>query len=105
MTNDDILKRVREIQRAAATATTLTIREKREFFARLVLTRLSEEPADSDLWQELRITTEGSTRKLLDKLRAIAIDNDLSDEGNQPKDENTVVVVRIGGPYDGEDIT
>ena len=60
MTNDDILKRVREIQRAAATATTQTIREKREFFARVVLTRLSEEPADSDLWQELRITTEGA---------------------------------------------
>ena len=96
---------MREIQRAAATATTLTIQEKREFFARLVQARRSEFPADSDLWQELRITTEGSTRKLLDKLRAIALDNDLSDEGNKPNDENPVLVVRIGGPYDGEDIT
>jgi hypothetical protein len=41
---DDVLKRVREIQRAAAPATTLTIQEKREFFARLVQARRSEFP-------------------------------------------------------------
>lgn len=105
MTNDDVLKRVREIQRAAATATTLTIQEKREFFARMVQARLSEVPADSDLGQELPITVDRTTRKLLDKFKAIALDNDLYDEGNKPNDENPVLVVRIGGPYDGEDIT
>jgi hypothetical protein len=102
---DDVLKRVREIQRAAARATTLTIQEKREFFARLVQARRSEFPADSDLWQEFRITVVRPTRKLLDKFKAIALDNDLSDEGNKPNDEKPVLVVRIGGPYDGEDIT
>ena len=87
MTNDDVLKRVREIQRAAATATTLTIQEKREFFARMVQARLSEVPADSDLGQELPITVDRTTRKLLDKLKAVELGNDLSDEGNQPNDD------------------
>ena len=101
--NERILRRVQELQQASVTETMLTIREKREFFARLVRARLSELPDDSDLWQEFRTTVDGATRKLLDKLRAISLDNELDPEARNlaPKDDGVTVVVRIGGPDDG----
>lgn len=35
--------------------------------------------------------------KLLDKLKAIALDNDLSSEGSEANREDVTVVVKIGG--------
>ena len=103
--NERILRRVKELQQASVTATMLTIREKREFFARLVRARLSELPDDSDLWQEIRTTLDGTTRKLLDKLRAIQLDNDLDPhpKGLVPSGEGVTVVVTIGGRDNGSD--
>jgi hypothetical protein len=76
----------------------LTIREKREFFARLVRARLSELPDDSNLRQEFRTTVDATTRKLLDKPRAISLDNELGPEARDqaPRDNAATVVVWIG---------
>gem|GEM_PF-2058503 len=102
MTNGDIKARVREIQKAAATATTLTIQEKREYLARVVRAKLTDLPDDSDLWQEITRSMDSVKRKLPDKLRAIAMDNDLSGEGSEANREGVTVVVRIGGQDNGE---
>ncbi len=96
-----VVARIREIQAAAATATVLTIAEKRAFLARLVRATAVSEPSDSDLWQEIQVTDKGVVRKMPDKLRALALDNDLSpDVDTQP---NVTVVVKIGGFDDGND--
>jgi len=76
----NIKTRVREVQLAATLDTMLTIRQKREYLARIVRARESELADDSDIWQ-ITITEDGVTRKLPDKLRAIALDNELSGEG------------------------
>gem|GEM_PF-2132135 len=39
----------------------------------------------------------GFPRKLLDKLKANALDNDLSGEGNEANREDVTVIVKIGG--------
>lgn len=96
MTNDDIKARVKEVQMAATLDTMLTIRQKREYLARIVRARVSELTDDSDLWQ-VTITADGVKRTLPDKLRAIALDNELSGEGAQENREDVTVVVRIGG--------
>jgi hypothetical protein len=95
MTNDDIKARVREVQLAATLDTMLTIRQKREYLAQVVRARVSELGDDSDLWQ-VTITDDGVTRKLPDKLRAIALDNELSGEGARENSEEVTVVVHIG---------
>lgn len=59
----------------------LTVQEKREFLARVIRSKPAKEHNDSDLWQEIEITPERVKRKLPDKLRAIALDNDLAGEG------------------------
>ena len=80
MTNDDIKARVKEVQLAATLDTMPTIRQKREYLARIVRARVSELADDSDLWQ-LTITADGVKRTLPDKLRTIALDNELAGEG------------------------
>jgi hypothetical protein len=101
-TNDDIQRRIVEVQKLAETATVLNIRQKREFIARVVRARLAELPDSSDLWQEIRFSEGGTTRKLPDKLRAIALDNILSAEVSEANREEVTVVVRIGGDDIGE---
>jgi len=100
MTNDDIKARVKEVQLAASLDTMLTIRQKREYLARIVRARVSELADDSDLWQ-VTITDDGVKRTLPDKLRAIALDNELAGEG-AATGEDVTVVVRIGGPDNDE---
>lgn len=60
----------------------LSILEKRMFLARNLRAKINDTPDDSDLWQEFReTTTEHSStllRKLPDKHRAIALDNELA---------------------------
>jgi 3-dehydroquinate synthase class II len=97
---DDIKARVRKVQLAATLDTMLTIRQKREYLARVVRARVSELAEDSDLWQ-VTITEDGVTRKLPDKLLAIALHNELSGEAAS-NGEDVTVVVRIGGPDDDE---
>jgi hypothetical protein len=59
----------------------LTIAEKREFLARVVRCKAAVEPHDSDLWNGVE-AVDGTIRyKLPDKMRAIALDNDLAGEG------------------------
>ncbi len=55
----------------------MAVLEKRQFIARQVRARLTLEPETSDLLQEFATTEHGTKRKLYDKLRAIALDNDL----------------------------
>ena len=103
MTNEDIKARVKEVQLAATLDTMLTIRQKREYLARIVRARVSELGDDSDLWQ-ITVTEDGVTRKLPDKLRAISLDNELSGEVAQENREDVTVVVRIGG-QDNDDVS
>ncbi len=83
--NPDVKSRVRWLQLQAATDTVLSIREKREFLARVVRTPLAEVDEESDLCQEHTVTnsaTGGSIKyKMCDKLAAIKLDNDLAAEG------------------------
>lgn len=76
-----IQARVAWIKSQAAASDVLTIAEKRDFLARLVRCKPANEPADSDLWNGIEDTEQGKRYKLPDKLRAIALDNDLAGEG------------------------
>lgn len=75
------ITRIRREAEKLAGGAVLETAEKRRFLARLVRARLSSEPDDSDLWQEISDTEHGRKRKLGDKLKAIQIDNDLAGEG------------------------
>ena len=82
----EILGEIQRIRRKAEEmggSELLTLIEKRKFLAKLVRSRLADEPEDSDLWQEISHTEAGTKRKLADKLKAITIDNDLASEGAQ----------------------
>ena len=63
----------------------LTLRQKREFLAKVVNTPISEVSTDSDLCQEWSETegekTTSRRLKMPSKLDAIKIDNDLSGDG------------------------
>lgn len=86
--NDEIMREVERIRAAAAQlpgSAFLTIQEKRNFLARVVRSNLSSLPPESDLWQEVTITEAGTKRKMPDKLKAIAMDNDLAGEGSEAK--------------------
>lgn len=88
MTNPDIKKEIDRIRTAAdglGGSAVLAVLEKRQFLARVVRSRLAELPDDSDLWQEISMTEAGVKRKLPDKLRAIAADNELSGTGTDTK--------------------
>ncbi len=68
----------------------LSIREKREFLARLVRAQVLLTPDDSDLWQEITQTEQGTKRKLGDKLKALMIDNEMAGESNE---SGTVITI------------
>lgn len=79
--NERVLERVKWLKSQAASDTVLTIKEKREFCARLVRSKVGELGRDSDLWNSVKVTEDGTEYKLPDKLAAIRIDNDLAVEG------------------------
>ena len=88
MTNHDISKEIDRIRTAAngiGGLSVLAVLEKRQFLARVVRAKLAELPDDSDLWQEITLSEAGTKRKLPDKLRAIAADNELSSDGADNK--------------------
>jgi hypothetical protein len=47
-------------------------------------------PDDSDLWQEITQTEQGTKRKLGDKLKALMIDNEMAGESNE---SGTVITI------------
>ena len=84
--NAGIMARVAWIQRQAAKSAVLTIEEKRLFIARVLRTPIGEIDETSDLAQGVKYSDEGGKEiKMPDKLRAIAIDNDLAGEGSEAK--------------------
>ena len=68
----------------------LSIREKREYLARLVRAQVLLAPDNSDLWQEITQTEQGTKRKLGDKLKALMIDNEMAGESNE---SGTVITI------------
>jgi hypothetical protein len=92
--NEDIGAEVLRIRAEAAKlpgSVFLTLQEKRNFLARVVRAKMNELAADSDLWQEVSITEAGTKRKLPDKLRAIAADNDLAVEGAEAQAQGSAI--------------
>ena len=92
--NVDIQREVERIRQSAEGVggqALLTLLEKRMFLARVVRAALSTVPEGSDLWQEIKVTEQGVSRKLPDKLRAIALDNDLAGEGAEAELAITIV--------------
>lgn len=78
---------VSEIERLKAASATqpgycvLTLAEKRDFLCRLVKAKVGELDANSDLWNSVKTTKDGTEYKLPDKLAAIRADCDLAGEG------------------------
>lgn len=85
----------REKEDEQTMAAVLTIVEKRKFLARVVRAKLKEEPAESDLWQEVEITGDKVKKKMPDKLRAIALDNDLAGDGSEAKANDALSTAAI----------
>jgi len=79
--NPKVKARVDWLKRQAAASDVLTIAEKRQFLARLVRCKAAVEPHDSDLWNGVEAVDGVIKYKLPDKMRAIALDNDLAGEG------------------------
>lgn len=81
----NVESRVAWLQGQAATDTVLSIREKREFLARVMRTPIGEVNRTSDLCQEFTDTPDSTKYKMPDKLGAIRLDNDLAGEGSEAK--------------------
>ena len=88
MSNADVQAEIARLRAASATQPgycVLTLAQKRDFLYRLVTAKVSELPADSDLWNSVKTTKDGTEYKLPDKLKAIETDNDLAGEGSEAK--------------------
>lgn len=79
--NIKVKARVVWLKRQAAASDVLSIIEKRRFIARLVRCKPAVEPHYSDLWNGVEAVDGVIKYKLPDKMRAIALDNDLAGEG------------------------
>jgi len=79
--NVKVKARVTWLKRQAAASDVLTIAEKRRFLARVMRCKAAVEPHDSDLWNGVEAVDGVIRYKLPDKMRAIALDNDLAGEG------------------------
>ena len=99
---------IRAVQAASATATTLTVQEKREFLARIVRTPITsldhEEEENADLIKKYTVneSEKSSNRSLekLDPLKAIEIDNKLSGDDSESNaiTELAQAIASLGGP-------
>lgn len=88
LTNPDIASEIARLRDEAARQPgycVLTVAQKRDFLYRLVTAKVSELPADSDLWNSIKTTEHGVEYKLPDKLKAIETDNDLAGEGSEAR--------------------
>lgn len=77
----EVERRQQEQKDAQNESALLSIEEKRRFLASVVRARITQIPDDSPLWQEVEVRPDSIKRKLPDKLRAIAQDNDLAGDG------------------------
>lgn len=91
--NENVFERVAWLKEQAATDTVLSIREKREFLARVVRTPIGEVDRTSDLCQEVTETPDSTKYKMPDKLGAIRIDNDLAGEGSEAKGAGAIAAL------------
>jgi hypothetical protein len=89
----NVAARVEWLQEQAATSTVLSIREKREFLARVVRTPIGEVDRTSDLCQEVTETPDATKYKMPDKLGAIRLDNDLAGEGSEAKGQGALAAL------------
>ncbi len=96
MTNGGIKAEIAR-QRAAAEklagSSVMTMIEKRQFFARIARAAPSELPMNSDLWQSIKHTKDGTECRLPDKLGAMKLDNDLEGVGAEAEANKAVTVV------------
>lgn len=81
-----VAARITEMQRSSATATTLTMQERREYFARVVRAKLHELDLtkDGDLIQEIIDNEQGRKVKLPGKRECIMDDAKLAGEIVEP---------------------
>lgn len=93
--NVSVMARVSWLKSQAAESAVLTIREKREFLARVVKlkgTKINED-ADGDLINGVSYDQHGNrVLKIPDKLRAIALDNDLAEDGAEAAANRAIAV-------------
>lgn len=82
--NPEVAAYVANIRQAAQTVATMTLREKREFLARVVRATPAEAMADPTLGAEVAELPGGGRRvKMLDKLKAIELDSRLAGDFQQ----------------------
>ncbi len=86
----NVAERVEWLKQQAASDTVLSIKEKREFLARVVRTPIGEVDRTSDLCQEVTETDDSTKYKMPDKLSAIRLDNDLAGEGSEAKGQGAL---------------
>jgi hypothetical protein len=82
--NPEVAADVARIRAAAQSAATMTLREKREFLARVVRATPADAIADPALGAEVTELPGGGRRvKMLDKLKAIELDSRLAGDFSQ----------------------
>ena len=97
-----VQKLVQAIREAAANdiinRAVLSVRERREFLARIVRTPIGQVDESSDLCQSYKIGKEGEREyKLPDKLRALELDAKLSGDLKETQaDTNVTILVNAG---------
>lgn len=87
---------IREQQDEAQLPALLSIIEKRLFCARLLRAKPAELERDSDLWQSIEHTKDGTKFRLPSKLDAIKIDNDLGGEGSEARSRDALAGALAG---------
>ena len=80
MANDNIRARVKELQEASATSMVMSMKERREFLARVVRAKIGEVDDNSDLVQKIKRTEAGLEVWMPDKRACIELDAKLSGE-------------------------
>ena len=94
--NENVSQRVAWLKEQAATDTVLSIREKREFLARVVRVKGAaiDEEKDGDLINGLKFDKYGN--RILEipcKLGAMRLDNDLAGEGSEAKGAGAIAAL------------
>jgi hypothetical protein len=84
------IARMRNKAEEMAGSAVMTLKEKREFLARLVRSQVGRLPGDSDLWNSIKTTEIGTEYRLPDKLKAIELDNDLAGEGSEAEGQDAL---------------
>ena len=98
----DLRRKAQEAAKEREVEGVLTLAEKRLFLARVLRTPVGQVTADSDLAQEVTVDEKTMKVKMPDKLKALALDNDLAIEGAEANKEAMTIIVRIGGADDGD---